>query len=562
MGATNVIDRLRTSIGCEDGVEPKFNDCADVPNGGVLLALPALLAQGLLNRLNDHFQLPKGYYTLQSIFILMAFLALARLKFIETLKYVSPGEWGKILGVDRIPEARTLRGKIAYLSEKGQPKQWSAELCKNWMAAAPSEAGVLYVDGHVRVYHGNQTKLPRHYVAREKLCARATCDYWVNAMNGNPFFYINKAVDPGLLQVLEHEIIPRLEQDIPNQPTPEELEANPLLPRFTIVSDREAYSPKFMAKMWVDKRIAVQTYSRNPRENWPEEEFELYSSKLLSGKVKGLRLAERGTLLGGIWVREVRRLRDNNIHGSMISTNYSLDLVSAFTTLISRWSQENFFGYCRREYNLDRLVDYGLEDVSDTVRITNPKYRELNSKIRKLTSELQRKKLEFSGITLDGDIAPENVEKYERRKAELLENMTGLAATIDEQKKERKKHPKHVLFNELTEEHKFQQLRTHAKHLTDTIKMVAYRAETSMASIVREKIPTHSDGTTRSLLRGIYNSAADLKVDDEKKVLTVCLHRQANQSSDIAAQYLCDELNATETTFPGTGYRLVYKLVS
>ena len=70
------------------------------------------------------------------------------------------------------------------------------------MAAAPEQAGVLYVDGHVRVYHGHQTQLPRHYVARQKLCLRATVDYWVNAMDGQPFFAVNVAADPGLIQVL------------------------------------------------------------------------------------------------------------------------------------------------------------------------------------------------------------------------------------------------------------------------------------------------------------------------------------------------------------------------
>ena len=76
--------------------------------------------------------------------------------------------------------------------------------------------GVFYIDGHLRVYHGSQTKLPRHHVSREKLCLRATVDYWVNATGGLPFFFINKAVDPGLCQVLEHDIVPRIEKDYPN----------------------------------------------------------------------------------------------------------------------------------------------------------------------------------------------------------------------------------------------------------------------------------------------------------------------------------------------------------
>lgn len=564
MGATNTLDRLAASLGCLNGVPLTFQNCADVPDGGVLLALPALLSQGLLNNLEDHFKLPKGYYSLFSIFILMAFMALARLKFVESLKYASPGEWGKLLGLDRVPEVRTLRNKIDHLSENGMPKEWSAELCKNWMADAPNEAGVLYVDGHIRVYHGSQTKLPRHYIARDKLCARATCDYWVNAMDGKPFFYVNKAVDPGMIQVLEKEIIPRLEQDIPNQPTEEELKTNPLIPRFTIIVDRAGYSPGFIARMW-QKRIAVITYIKNPDEDWPHEEFTPHSAKLSCGDSVELVLAERGKQIGGktgVWAREVRRLRNNNVQGSIVSTNFVSNIASIFVMIISRWCQENFFSYARREFNIDRLIDYGLEPVSDTTKLTNPKYREINSEIRKLTSQLHRKKIEFGKTTLDGEIQPRKIEEYARKKAELLEEMKALDITIEGKKRERKNHSRYVFFKDLSEEEKFQQLRTKSKHLIDTIKMIAYRAETAMASIVRERVASHDPGITRVLLREIYNSAIDLRVDDDKKILTVRLHHLANQCSDDAARHLCRELTETETRYPGTQYRLIYELVS
>lgn len=57
--------------------------------------------------------------------------------------------------------------------------------------------------------------MPRKYVARQRLCLRGVTDYWVNAMDGRPFFVVSREVDPGLLQVLENEIIPQLEQDVP-----------------------------------------------------------------------------------------------------------------------------------------------------------------------------------------------------------------------------------------------------------------------------------------------------------------------------------------------------------
>lgn len=184
-------------------------------------------------------------------------MALARLKRIEALRYCAPGEWGKLLGLDRIPEAKTLRNKIKILCQDNQAPQWAGELCRDWMGMFPETAGVLYIDGHVRVYNGKQTELPRHHVARQKLCLRATTDYWVNAMDGQPFFMINKAVDPGLLTVLEQEIIPQLERDVPTQPSLYEQEENFLIPRFSLIFDREGYSPDFFARIW-KKRFPAQ----------------------------------------------------------------------------------------------------------------------------------------------------------------------------------------------------------------------------------------------------------------------------------------------------------------
>jgi len=147
---------------------------------------------------------PKGDYALDSLFLLLAFMALARLKSIESLRYCAPGEWGKLLGLDRVPEVRTLRKKLQLLARDERPEQWSPELCKRWMEAAPEQAGTLYIDGHVRVYNGHRTRLPRHCVARQRLCLRATTDYWVNAMDGQPFFMVKQAVDPirGSLRIL------------------------------------------------------------------------------------------------------------------------------------------------------------------------------------------------------------------------------------------------------------------------------------------------------------------------------------------------------------------------
>ena len=211
-----------------------------------------------------YFRLPKGFYGLTSIFfLLLAFMALARLRSIEALRYYAPGKsGGKLLGIDRAPEVRTLRLKLKHLADQDQAIAWSAKLCQEWMMEGSDEAAVLYVDGHVRVYHGRTKRLTKHYFARQRLVPGVRrADYWVNAMDGKPFFVVSQPVDPGMLQVLEHDIIPRLEQDVPNQPSAEQLDADPQLHRFTVVFDREGYSPGFLAKM-KQRRIACLSLSQ------------------------------------------------------------------------------------------------------------------------------------------------------------------------------------------------------------------------------------------------------------------------------------------------------------
>ena len=325
-----------SSIGKLPGGAPvNFESCEDVSGGGVLTALPALMACGLMRHSSRYFHLPEGYYTLSNVFVLLGFMALNRVNSIEELRRCAPGEWGKMLGLDRCPGVETLRKKLKLITESGDAvENWSAQLARDWMEAESlqhSTGGLLYhVDGHVRVYHGSQTKLPKHHVARQRLCLRATTDYWVNQRDGTPVFKINQAVDPGMIEVLRTQIVPRLESDIPNQPTAQQLEADPLLPRFTIIFDREGYSPALFKELWETKRIACQTYRKGSYEDWPQDQFAPTQVRLNNGQVVTWKLAERGLLLGAkkseqLWLREVRKLSDRGHQISVLGTNFKLE---------------------------------------------------------------------------------------------------------------------------------------------------------------------------------------------------------------------------------------------
>lgn len=559
MGATNEVARIAASLGKLNGVEIAFQTCADVPHGGVLLALPALLASGLLQHTEKHFRLPAGYYTIKNIFLLVAFLALARIKVIESLRYYAPGEWGKLLGIDRIPEAKILREKIRSLSENGAGEAWSAQLCKEWMACPRDDMheGYYYIDGHVRVYCGSRTLLPKHYVARQRLCLRATVDYWVNAMDGQPFFLINKAIDPGLLTVLKDDIVPRLESDVPQQISAEQLAENPLRHRFTLVFDREGYSPHFFKAM-KQKHIACLTYHKHPQDDWLFTEFIDVQVTLVTGEVVTMKLAERGVRLrNGLWVREIRKLTNTGHQTAILATDYVSDLKPLAVAMFARWCQEAFFKYMRNQYNLDRLLTYATEDIPDTTRIVNPEYKRIEGLVRSKNAIRNRTLKEFGTILFKGEIASHNHEVYQQTKAELQEKISLLEQDIGKLKDIRKHIPRHIAIKELSEQQRFSKLSMHSKYFIDTIKMIAYRAETSMAHIVRDTLARTDEA--RRVLQAVYSTPVDIIPNKKHKTLTVRLHHLANHSTDAALQNLCDHLNDTCTVFPGTDLRLIYE---
>ena len=559
---TRSLERVAAAMGALESAPVQFQPTWDVTRGGVLLALPALLAVGLLHYTPEMYQLPKGFYGIDSIFLLLGLMALARIQSLEQLRYQAPGEWGKLLGLDRIPEVRTLRAKLKVLCEDlGRALRWNAALAKEWIARQTATELFFYCDGHVRVYHGEQTPLPRHYVARERLCLRATTDYWINAMDGQPFLYVNKEVDPGLIATLKQDVIPWLEANLVKTPEQQQRRAeDPRAHWFTLVFDREGYSPELFEELW-QKRIAVLTYRKFPQPAWREEEFQSYRVSLAGGETVSMKLAERGSQLSNrFWVREIRKLSDSGHQTSILTTNFEAPLATLATALFARWCQENFFRYMREHYGLDRLVEYGTEPIPDAISVVNPEWRKLDSQIRSQAGQRHRLAAQFGALALSEDPSQSELEGFQQRKGELREAIENLDLEIEKLKQVRKNTEHHIPVKSLPEEDRFTRLRTERKHFIDTIKMIAYRAESSLASLLREHLARTEDA--RTLLRQIFDTEVDLLPDLATNTLTVRLHHLTQAAHDQAIEQLLAELNATQTIFPGTRLALVFKIGS
>ncbi|MFO8090586.1 MAG: hypothetical protein R6U13_12155 [Desulfatiglandaceae bacterium] len=564
VACTRVGERVLASLGKLIGAAVRFDRCLDVPKAGVLCAVPALLANGLLNGAKQMLGQVKGYYTTFHILLLLAFMALCRIKTTEKLRGHAPGEFGKLLGLDRAPEVRCLRQKMDELSADQGSERWAAHLSKYWMEQEPESVGALYVDGHVRVYHGRQTQLPRRYVSRERLCLRGITDYWVNDAIGRPFFVIEKQIDPGLLSTLRKDIVPRLLEEVPDQPTEQQLDENPYLCRFVLVFDREGYSPAFFQEMWSNHRVGCLTYHKHPGESWPEQWFTEHEVTMPGGEVVKMRLCEMGSCVGSgknaIWMREVRKLTDSSHQTSLISTAFDLPHTQLAARMFSRWCQENFFNYMMQHFDIDVLLDYGVTEFPDTEKVINPAWRQLNRSRNSVQNKLRYRRARFAEMTMhpETEDKPKKYHNWLKKKADLLEEIENFEYQLEELKIKLKQTDKHIKWGELDEKDRFLRLLPGRKRLMDTIRMIAYRAETAMVGLITG--PTVDSSDARRLLQDLFLTEADILPSPEAEQLNIRIHSASRPAANRALAQLFEYLNNAQVKYPGTEMRLTFEL--
>lgn len=552
---TRADERIAAAIGLAQCATTRFEPGRDVQLAGLLTGLPALCANGLLSGLGKYIALPRGFYSALHILLVLGFMALGRIRRPEGLRHIPPGEFGKVIGLDRVPEVRTLREKIAVLASTGRPGEWMKELSRSWMQGDPQEAGYLYVDGHVRVYHGEVAHLPRRYVSRERLCLRGTTDYWVNDAVGRPYFVVSKTVTEGLAQTLLEDIVPELLGSVPQQPTAAELTQDAQLHRFIIVFDREGATHSLLSQLW-QQRIGALTYRKRVTDVWPEGEFTEQEVLAPGGGSTLMKLCMRQTTLSAghaaIPVTEVRRLTPSGHQTAVITTAKRLDPTLIAGRMFSRWCQENFFGYMMQHYDIDGLIEYGVQSLPGTQRVVNPAWRVLDAQVKKARQTERRLQAAVTRGALD-DAAQVH------QQAETFEAMQAAQAHLIRLRLQRKQTPRKVTIDSLPEDQRPDELLPLGKMFCDTVKMIAYRAETAMVALLRRHLQNEAEA--RALIRDLLVASADIEPDDLAKTLTIRIHHLANPAQNKAVAALLHDLTEQAFCHPETGARMIYALV-
>ena len=554
--ARDVEGRMLASAGLMTEAKPVFAAPAHgVAHGGVLAALPMLLRAGLLGAANRLFRLPNGFYGLTTILLFVAFMTLARVRNPESLRYQAPGEWGAILGLDRCPETKTLRRKIRLLtSAEHTVRDWQSALARTWATEHDDDWATLAVDGHVKVYTGRNGRLPKHFVARQKLCLPASVSYWINALGGMPLLCLHKALDPKLIKALEQDVVPHLQHlGVVPEAAPDLTKPDAGVPALTLVFDREGWSPDLFKRL-ARRGIACITWHKNFKgEDWPQEEFRTLEVTIhgpAGTSTTTVDLAEQRIVLrNGLTVRQIRRRLANGRQVPVITTHPQMPLIQVAGAMFSRWSQENFFKYMREQFNLDSLPTHDLEPLDPDAQVVNPVRRALEKTIRRVRSRL---------ATARNRLAEALQEHHRDTATRLQADANALAAELDQLTQQRADSPTHVRAGDLPEQDKLDALPVGGRLFLDLVRMIAYRAETRMMVPV---ITTQGKKpNARRLLRALLTSDANIIPVPAKGILRIQLLGLGSDACDRMLAPLVEELNATRTIYPGTDLRLVYEL--
>ena len=549
VATTRVVDRVLARAGKLEEASPQFEPSLAVALAGVLVALPALLRLGLLEAAKVYGGLKKGFYGLRSTLLCLAFMALLRIRSPERLQFQPPGELGVLLGLDRAPEVKTLRRKLQEMAQAGKAEQYSGALAARWVEQARRAVGVLYVDGHVRVYHGEKHRLTKTHVARRNLSMPAITDYWVNDKNAEPLFVVTGTLNQKLISAMKERVLPQVRLLVGPQR------------RVMVVFDREGWSPKWFKEL-DEQGYDVLSYRKGPYRLWPVSCFEL-----VRGQVEGRRveyeLAERSSVQvgSGYRMREIRRLRSDGGQTAVLTNRRNRPALELAWRMFERWRQENFFRYMREHYALDALVDRVAEEVEAGRTVVNPKRRRLEKALKKLRAEIRELQSRYGERALENKESKRpTVRGFKIANGKLASRIRALQSRYHTLVARRGREPKRVTVESLEEKERIVQLRPEAKHLTDTIKMVAYRAETALVQLL-EPAYARTEEEGRALIREVLRSPADVLPEPEAKRLRIRLHAMPNARSNAAVSHLCRRLNDAAVTYPGSQLTLRFELL-
>jgi lambda repressor-like predicted transcriptional regulator len=541
-----------------EGAAPVFTPGARYPLAGLLLALPALEGTGLLAAAREVYgRLRDGFYGMGATLLTVVFLALAGEPRAEGATRVPPAALGRVLGLDRAPEVKTIRRKLGELAAAGKATELIMALARRHAAARPDALGFLHVDGHARVYYGTRTVQKTH-VARLKFPAPATMETWVTDQDGDPVFMVIAEPSDSLAAELRR-LLPALRQ-VAGEGR-----------RVTVCFDRGGWSPALFADITA-AGFDVLTWRKGPAPDLPAEGFTAITCTDDRGGRHEYELADTTVELGisegprkgqAVSLRQVTRLVSARAGGTrqihVLTSRDDLLPGEVCWRMSSRWREENYFRYARTRFALDALDSYAAAPDDPDRMVPNPARKTAAARIRQADAAAQaaetardaallrlRSPAPGQAAYLSNQVINALAAPVEAAYLELEQAETAAAAV-----------PARVPLGTLAPD--MVRLDTETKQITHAIRMAAYNAETTLARALDGHYARAGD-EAYALIREALTTSGDICPSNGQLLIRLDPLTAPRRTKALAA--LCDQLTAIGACYPGTDLVLRYEVKS
>jgi transposase-like protein len=541
-----------------EGAVPVFTPGARYRLAGLLLALPALEGTGLVQTARDVYgRVKDGFCGLTATLLTLVFLALAGEPRAEGGTRVPPAALGRVLGLDRAPEVKTIRRELGGLAAAGKAADLIMALARRHAAARPDALGFLYVDGHARVYCGTRDVQKTH-VARLKFPAPATMETWVAGQDGDPVFMVAAEPSDSLARELRR-LLPQLRQVAGEQR------------RVTVCFDRGGWSPALSAGITA-AGFDLLTWRKGPAPDLPAGQFTTVTCTGDRGRAHQYELAGTTVTLSisegprkgqTVTLRQVTRRvparagATRQIH--TLTSRTDLTAGEVCWRMTSRWREENYFRYARTHFALDALDSYAAAPDDPARLVPNPAKKAAAARVRQaeaatqaaetardtallqLRSPAPGQAARITSQVIDALAAPVEAAWHE------LDDASQAAAAIPA------RVPPGTLAPDMV------RLDAGTKQITHAIRMAAYNAETALARALHGHYARASDEAC-ALIREALTTSGDIRPHPGELVIRLDPLTAPRRTQALAA--LCDQLTAARARYPGTDLVLRYEVKS
>ncbi|WP_211882351.1 helix-turn-helix domain-containing protein [Pseudarthrobacter albicanus] len=554
-------ERAAARAGLLECAAPAFAPAARVPLAGLFLALPALETTGLLGCSREVFgALAPGFYGLETILTGAVFAALAGEPRAEGATRIDPVALGRVLGLDRAPEVKTLRRKTAALAGTGKAGDLLTLMAAQHLNGSDDEGGdlaaVLYVDGHVRAYQGRK-KIGKVHSTRLKFPVPATEETWVADAAGAPVLVV--MAEPGAALTGElRGLLPTLRTIIGDGR------------RVLVGFDRGGWSPALFQHM-AGKGFDVLTWRKGTTKDIDASHFAEVAHTDGHGETRTWTAADTavevpvGTTGEVFAMRQISRTVNVPGGGSrqihILTTDTGLPAGEVIHKMGARWRQENYFRYARMRFSLDSHDAYASTDDDAERSVPNPAKRKAYQQVLAAKARYDKAEADTDAALLAARTPAPGTATVLITNTEhnaITADLIAAETALEQAQAAHQEIPARLPLGEIAPGQ--QVLETETKLLTHAIRMAAFNTASTLAREVRTNTGYARAGhEAHALVRQALTGSGDIDPSQDG-YLTIRLDPLPTQRATAAIAELCDHLTATETRYPGTDRILRFEI--